>query len=233
MSDRRKPRGLARFREREVTRITKAVRIAGGGKVTLDPATGCFTIVVASETTPTDMPSINPWDSIRAEDSKRPPRFCSWNIDRHGKRRVRFRRRGVTAYLTGIPWSEDFLRQYARAMEGVQAQAGNVGAGRTKPGSIDALVVSYLKSVDFAALKPTTKAVRMRIIEREIRIPHGDKPVRLLGRGHVKNIIGAKVNTPEAGNNLLKILRTLLAHAVDVGMIEIPHSGHQGISHKH
>ena len=37
MSDQRKPRGLARFREREVTRITKAVRVAGGGKVTLDP----------------------------------------------------------------------------------------------------------------------------------------------------------------------------------------------------
>jgi hypothetical protein len=32
MSDQRKPRGLARFREREVTRITKAVRVAGGGK---------------------------------------------------------------------------------------------------------------------------------------------------------------------------------------------------------
>jgi len=37
MSKPRKPRGLARFREREVTRITKAVRVAGGGKVTLDP----------------------------------------------------------------------------------------------------------------------------------------------------------------------------------------------------
>ena len=49
MSDQRKPRGLARFREREVTRITKAVRVAGGGKVTLDPETGRYTIVVASE----------------------------------------------------------------------------------------------------------------------------------------------------------------------------------------
>ena len=42
MSDQRKPRGLARFREREVTRITKAVRVAGGGKVTLDPETGRY-----------------------------------------------------------------------------------------------------------------------------------------------------------------------------------------------
>ena len=47
------------------------------------------------------------------------PKHCSWNADRHGTRRVRFRRRGVSVYLTGIPWSEDFMRQYAVALEGV------------------------------------------------------------------------------------------------------------------
>jgi integrase len=80
--------------------------------------------------------------------------------------------------------------------------------------------VSYYKSVDFAALGPTTKTVRQRIIERDLRIPHGDKPVRLLGRGHIKDLIGSKSNTPEAANNFLKIIRVLLAHAVDVGMID-------------
>jgi hypothetical protein len=49
MSAQRKPRGFARFREREVTRITKAVRVAGGGKVTLDPETGHYTILVAGK----------------------------------------------------------------------------------------------------------------------------------------------------------------------------------------
>ena len=148
------------------------------------------------------------------------PRYCGWNTDRHGKRRVRFRRAGITTYLTGIPWSESFMREYAAALEGVQAQASNVGAGRTKPGSIDSLVVSYIRSVDFAALRPTTKAVRLRIIEREIRIPHGDKPLKSLGRAHIKSIIGARAATPESANNLLKTLRTILAHAVDVGMID-------------
>ena len=32
-------------------------------------------------------------------------------------------------------------------------------------------------------------------------------------------MIGAKANTPEAANNLLKVLRVVLAHGVDVGMI--------------
>ena len=61
------------------------------------------------------------------------PKHCSWNTDRHGKRRVRFRRRGFSTYLTGIPWSEEFMRQYAAALEGMKAQANNVGAERTKP----------------------------------------------------------------------------------------------------
>ena len=49
MSKPRKPRGSTRFPKREVTRITEAVRVAGGGKVTLDPETGRYTILVASE----------------------------------------------------------------------------------------------------------------------------------------------------------------------------------------
>jgi hypothetical protein len=74
MSDQRKPRGFARFREREVTRITKAVRVAGGGKVTPDPESGRYTIVVASEGEgmPPDNNTDNPWDEVYAADQKRP-----------------------------------------------------------------------------------------------------------------------------------------------------------------
>ena len=34
------------------------------------------------------------------------PKHCGWNADRHGTRRVRFRKDGFTTYLTGTPWSE-------------------------------------------------------------------------------------------------------------------------------
>ena len=40
------------------------------------------------------------------------PKHCSWNTDRHGKRRVRFRKSGFTTYLTGLPYSPDFMAQY-------------------------------------------------------------------------------------------------------------------------
>src|SRR5664279_2449452 len=144
------------------------------------------------------------------------PKHCSWNVDRHGKRRVRFRKGGFTTYLTCTPWSEDFMRQYATALDGVKAQAANIGAElRTKPGSFNALVVSYYRSPEFRGLKPSTQAVRRNIIER-FRAVHGDKPLKGLGRAHIQQIIGDKAATPEAANNLLKVLRVMLAYAVSL-----------------
>ena len=81
------------------------------------------------------------WSMLRTRSGL--PKHCSWNLDREdGKRRVRFRKNGFSTYLTGIPWCEDFMRQYAAALEGVQALAHEVGAQRTTTGSVDALVVS-------------------------------------------------------------------------------------------
>jgi integrase len=146
------------------------------------------------------------------------PKYCGWNTDHHGKRRVSFRKAGFSIYLTGTPWSEGFMGQYAVALDGVKEQAANVGAGRTIPGSFNALCVSYYRSPDFRGLKASTQVMRRNIIER-FRNLHGDKPLKGLGRAHIKGIIGAKADTPEAANNLLKVLRLLLAYAVDQDMI--------------
>ncbi len=147
------------------------------------------------------------------------PKHCGWNADRHGTRRVRFRKAGFTTYLTGTPWSEDFMRQYAAALEGVKAQATEIGASRTKAGTINALCVCYYRSPDFRALKPSTQVMRRNIIEH-FRNAHGDKPVKGLGRAHLKHLIGAKADTPHAANNLLKVLRVLLGYAVSIDMID-------------
>lgn len=147
------------------------------------------------------------------------PRHCCWNTDQHGKRRVRFRKVGFTTYIVGTPWSEDFMRQYAAALEGVEGQRKEIGSSRTKPGSFDALCVSYYRSPKFRGLKTSTQMVRRNIIER-FRATHGRKPVRGLGRRHISEIIGAKADTPEAANNLLKVLRVLLDYAVGQEMID-------------
>jgi integrase len=154
------------------------------------------------------------------------PKYCCWAIDRHGKRRVRFRKNGLTTYIAGIPWSEDFMRAYATALEAAMpCSNGNIGAGRTLPGSLNALVTSYYKSPEFRGLKASSQKVRRQVIEkfRGERAPsgqlYGDKPIKGLARVHIKEIIGGRAATPEAANSLLKALRILLDFAVDAGMI--------------
>src|SRR4029077_2915902 len=115
------------------------------------------------------------------------PKHCSWNLDReNGRRRVRFRKGGFSTYLTGTPWSENFLRQYASALDRVKAEGTEIGATRTQPGSFDSLAVSYYKLV-FPRLKSSTQAERRYIIER-FRAERGGKPVRLLKREHIAAI---------------------------------------------
>src|SRR5262249_12848850 len=92
------------------------------------------------------------------------PRHCTHVTDRHGKHRVRFRRRGVSQYLTGIPWSEEFMRQYATALERETSHRAGIGAGRTVPGSFSALCVAFYNSAEFAALKRSTQAQQRGIL---------------------------------------------------------------------
>jgi integrase len=145
------------------------------------------------------------------------PKHCSWNTDTHGKRRIRFRKAGFNTYLSGIPWSDAFMRQYAAALDGVPAQIRNIGAERTKPGTISALIDSYYALV-FPTLAPLTQRHRRSIFER-FRKDHGDKPVARLESSHIAAILAGKRATPNAANNLRKVLHHLLDHGIALGMI--------------
>jgi integrase len=148
------------------------------------------------------------------------PKYCCGVIDRHGKHRVRFRKGALSTYLTGTPWGEEFMRQYAAALgEGASKAAGNIGERRTLPGSFDALCVAYYRSSDFINLKASTQVMRRNILER-FRSQHGHKPIKGLARAHVKQFFDAKSDTPEAANSLLKTLRAVLNYAISVDMLE-------------
>jgi integrase len=149
------------------------------------------------------------------------PDGCSWNRNRAGgKPRVRFRKNGFTTYLPDLCAAE-FLPAYALALEGAHARAAapspEIGAARTLPGSINALIVSYYRLV-FPTLAASTQAMRRGILER-FREKHGDKPVDKLEPRHVADFVAAKAATPDAANTLRKILRHLLEHAVAINMI--------------
>jgi integrase len=161
------------------------------------------------------------------------PRHCSWNTDRHGKRRVRFRKGAFSTYLTGIPWSDDFLRQYAAALEGVQLQASNIGSGRTVAGSVNALVAAYLdcspgSTSPFKTGAAETQRTRRNILEN-FRESYGHLPLyrvernvqrtMLLTREHMQRIINEKSATPFAQRNLLNTLRAMFKWARAEGRI--------------
>lgn len=135
-------------------------------------------------------------------------------IDRHGRVRRYFRRHGQRIPLPGIPGSAEFMDAYQAAL--ADMLPAPIGASRTKPGTINALIVEYYSSASFQSLAPITKSTYKNIIET-IRQQHGDKRVAKLEREHVRKMHDARVAKPSAANNYLDTLRLLMRFAVKIG----------------
>lgn len=160
------------------------------------------------------------------------PAFCSLVIDRHKKKRIRFRAKGVDTYLPYPPTGEQFTKAYAMALAGVEDWKANIGESRTKPGSINALVVSFYRSPKFTGCRPSTQQTYRRIIER-FRAKFGDALVRDMNYGHVSKIIGAMADRRQAANRLLSLLKILMDHAIALRWISVnPTTGVEGFSKK-
>lgn len=150
--------------------------------------------------------------------SRRLPKYVSEFADRHGKMRVRFRRKGQEDYyFQTVPWSADFMQEYQACLNRDAASKIEPGLSRSKPGTFNALIAAYYGSPEFKGLRSSTQSTYRGIIER-FRAKHGDKRVALLERKHVKAIIGAMHETPAAANNLLDRLKALMTLAIDIGM---------------
>src|SRR6476659_9556503 len=102
-------------------------------------------------------------------------------------------------------------------MKGEELPGIEIGASRTKAGTINAVVIGYFNSIGFRTLSPSTQATYRGILEN-FRDEHGDKNVVRLERRHIDKLISNKVNTPAAANNLLRMLRTLMQFAQTQGM---------------
>jgi hypothetical protein len=148
------------------------------------------------------------------------------NRARKDKRpRYYFRRRGCKAILLpGEPGSEEFMVAYAAALAGLPDQpAVEIGASRTLPGTINALVVAYYKSDKWHGLGEETQKTRRRIIER-FRAQHGSKRVALLQREHILKMLAA-IAKPTAKRHWLKAIRGLMRSAVPTMRKDDPTDG--------
>jgi integrase len=147
---------------------------------------------------------------------RRPPKYVHGFIDRHGKPRFYLRRPGRKRVpLPGMPWSPTFMEAYETSLEG--ASRIEIGAARTRPGTVAAAVVSYLNSVVFQSLAAETRRTRRNILER-FREQHGDKRIALLQRRHLEDMMAARAGTPQAANNFLKTVRALMQHCITDGI---------------
>ena len=148
---------------------------------------------------------------------RRPPKWVQAFTDRHGRARFYLRRPGFKREpLPGLPWSPEFMSAYTAAMND-GPQKLSVGAGRTKPGTINALIVALYSSTEFQGWSRETQRTRRNILER-FRAEHGDKTVANLQPKHVADMVAGKAATPAAARNFRKTLSAAMKFAVIQGM---------------
>jgi len=122
-----------------------------------------------------------------------------------------FRRPGYPRVpLPGLPGLADFMAAYQVAL----AQAAEpIGAKRSKPGTVAAVVAAYLDStLHFGSRAKGTQIMRRTILER-FREQYGDHPIASVPQKFIAAVLAKK--RPHAARNWLKTLRALCQFAIE------------------
>src|SRR5262245_65219320 len=136
--------------------------------------------------------------------TRRYPKFCHPFVDKKtGRAYCYLRRPGYPSVpLPGLPWSPSFMAAYEAAMHGPR---NAIGAGRSKPGSVAAVVADYLDSQQFFGSRSAgTQRMRRGILER-FRAAYGDRPFAQLPAEWIEAMLDAK--PPHAARSWLVTLR--------------------------
>ncbi|HML12389.1 MAG TPA: tyrosine-type recombinase/integrase [Xanthobacteraceae bacterium] len=148
---------------------------------------------------------------------KLPPFVERWR-DRHGKLRMYFRKgKGPRIALPPSLGSDEFEAAYKAALSGESA-AKRERRQPDPPGTIAALVTSYLRSSAYLGLRETTKTGYASRIEM-LRTQHGHRTVAGLNRERIVRMLQPYASKPGAALSTLKMLRVLIRHAIDIGWL--------------
>ena len=108
--------------------------------------------------------------------------------DRHGKVRRYVRLPGGRRIpLPGAPGTDEFMDAYRAALAGDPPRA-EIGASRTKPGTVNAAIVAYYNSVAFLNLAVETQRTRRNLLEG-FRRENGGKRIARLETRHIADMI--------------------------------------------
>ncbi|MBH0114205.1 tyrosine-type recombinase/integrase [Novosphingobium sp. YJ-S2-02] len=160
------------------------------------------------------------------------PEYVSRFKDRHGKERLRFRRKGYPSqYFTAALGTEAFREEYRRfnSAEAVAQAREDAHAANTIPGSIGDLLRRYLAIPERLGPSATTQTKVRQILERFAQ-GREDRPVKAIRFEHIDAIIakariktvdanGRKVGGIEAARKLRKELRRFFAFARKLGWL--------------
>ena len=140
-------------------------------------------------------------------------RYLVEDLDRHGKVRIYFRRKGQPkVVLRETPGTPAFEAEYQRAFRGELKPPSATQHIRARPDSMRWLCEQYYASAAFQSLAPSTRKVRRGILE-EICQRAGDFPFATMELRHVAKLRDEKAAFPEAANNRVKVLRQMFAWA--------------------
>jgi integrase/recombinase XerD len=151
-------------------------------------------------------------------------RYVNSFKDQHGRLRHQCRIPGQKSFgLPGLPGSAEFMEAYQAALARASLAASDIGANRTKVGTINAAIVGYYEGKSFTdGLAPETRRMRRNILERfrVTRAPsgqtYGDKWIATIERQHIIKLL--ETMKPHAQKNWLKTIRGLMAFAVASNM---------------
>ena len=156
---------------------------------------------------------------LRDHSGSRLYRYLVEDVDRHGKVRIYFRRKGQPKILLKeTPGTEAFDEEYKRAFRGERIPQPAPRHAPAKSGSLRWLCAQYYASAKFLSLAPSTRSVRRGTLDGVCAQliggrPAGDLPFALMEPRHVAKLRDEKAAFPEAANNLVKALRQLFVWA--------------------
>lgn len=160
------------------------------------------------------------------------PEYVTRFADRHGKERLRFRRKGYPSrYFTTALGTEEFREEYRRfnSREAALEAMEEAAAARCTPGSIGDLLRRYSAVPERLGPTEVTRSKVSSILERfakgreerlvrDVRFDHIDA---IISKARVKTVAedGRKVGGVEAARKLRKELRRFFAFAAKLGWI--------------
>jgi len=139
------------------------------------------------------------------------PRYATVFADRHGTRRIRFRRKGwPSVYVHAQPGTPEFTQAY---YEWLNTEPMKPGASGVIPHSFDDLIGRYYQTAEFAELKPLTHKAYRSILE-QFRERYGDMSAATIKARHLTDIFDMMRDRPTQANNLRKRLGRLFKLAI-------------------